>query len=55
MNKINFQSLVADLIQELLNYGYDVNDLIFMLTQYGFTDKQIKEYYGIPFDDLDGK
>jgi hypothetical protein len=53
MKNINFEPLVliADLIQELLNYGYDINDLIFMLTQYGFTDKQIKEYYGIPFDE----
>ena len=55
MNKINLQSLVADLIQELLNYGYDVNDLIFTLTQYGFTEKQIKEYYGIPFDESEVK
>ena len=51
MKKINFESLVADLIQELLNYGYDVNDLIFTLTQYGFTEKQIKEYYGIPYNE----
>jgi hypothetical protein len=55
MKKINFESLVADLIQELLNYGYDVNDLIFTLTQYGFTEKQIKEYYGIPFDESEVK
>jgi hypothetical protein len=55
MKKINFESLVADLIQELLNYGYDVNDLIFTLTQYGFTEKQIKEYYGIPFNESEGK
>jgi hypothetical protein len=51
MKKINYETLVADLIQELINLGYNTNDLIFTLTQYGFTEKQIKEYYGIPYDE----
>lgn len=55
MSKINYESLVADLVQELLDYGADQNDLIWMLTQYGYTEKQIKEYYGLPYNESEGK
>jgi hypothetical protein len=47
--KINYPTLVADLIQELVDFGYNVNDIIFILTNNGMTDKQIKEWYGLPF------
>ena len=42
-------SLIADLVQELLDMGADQYDIIWMLTQYGFSDKFIKENYGLPF------
>jgi hypothetical protein len=51
----NLENLVAELIQELLNLGYDDKDLVWMLTQYGYTDKQIKMNFGLPYDtDKDG-
>ncbi len=48
-------SLIADLVQELLDTGADQNDIIWMLSQYGFSDKFIKDNYGLPFsNDSDG-
>jgi hypothetical protein len=48
-------SLIADLVQELLDMGADQNDIIWMLSQYGFSDKFIKDNYGLPFSfDNDG-
>lgn len=52
-NKINYSNAVADLVQELIDYGYNVNDIIYILTNNGMTDKQIKEWYGLPFTNGD--
>lgn len=51
MKEENLWSLVADLVQELINYGMSPISLIATLRYYGLTDKQIKDYYGLPFDD----
>jgi len=48
---VNLYSLIADLIQELLNIGYDENNIIFMLNQYGITEEEAKEWYGIPYEE----
>jgi hypothetical protein len=51
----NLENLVAELVQELLRYGYDEKDIIWILIQYGYTDKQIKMNFGLPYDsDKDG-
>jgi hypothetical protein len=51
----NLLSLIADLVQELLDMGADQYDIIWMLTQYGFSDKFIKTNYGLPFtNDVEG-
>jgi hypothetical protein len=49
-NKVSLEILVADLVQQLIDIGADVNDLIYTLTYYGYTDKEIKDYFGLPFD-----
>jgi hypothetical protein len=49
----NLLSLIADLVQELLDMGADQYDIIWMLTQYGFSDKFIKTNYGLPFTNDD--
>lgn len=55
INNNTLLSLIADLVQELLDTGADQNDIIWMLSQYGFSDKFIKDNYGLPFDsDKDG-
>lgn len=55
MNDINYLSLIADLVQELLDMGADQYDIIWILTQYGLSDKFIKDNYGLPFsNDNDG-
>jgi len=48
--KINYPTLVADLIQELIDLGYNDKDLVWILTQHGFTEKFIKANYNLPFD-----
>lgn len=45
--KINYPILVADLVQELVDFGYNINDIIFILTRNGMTEKQILEWYGL--------
>ena len=40
-------SAIADLVETLLLYGCDHDTLIHTLTYYGFTKKQIAEWYGI--------
>jgi hypothetical protein len=50
MKEENLWSLVADLVQELIDYGKGPIELIATLRYYGLTDKQIKDYYGLPFD-----
>jgi hypothetical protein len=49
-NKINFPPLVADLVQQLVDLGANQNDIIYTLTYYGMNDKQIKEWYGLPYE-----
>ena len=49
----NLLSLIADLVQELLDMGADQYDIIWMLSQYGFSDKFIKTNYGLPFTNDD--
>jgi hypothetical protein len=53
MTKSNLLAIVANLIQELLNLGYKEEDLIWMLKQYGMSLENIKEWYGIPYDEND--
>ena len=52
VNKKNSERLIADLVQQLIDLGANPNDLIYTLTFYGYTDKEIKEYYSLPFDEL---
>jgi hypothetical protein len=48
--RMDLYNLIADLVQELINMGYNEKDLIFTLGQYGITEEQCKEWYGIPYD-----
>lgn len=48
--RMDLYNLIADLVQELINLGYNEKDLIFMLGKYGITEEQAKEWYGIPYD-----
>jgi hypothetical protein len=45
--KDNLYSVIADLVEALLEYGCDHDSLIHTLTQYGFTNEQIAEWYGL--------
>lgn len=47
MTKDNLLSLVANLIQELLDLGYKQEELKWMLKQYGMSYEQMKEWYGL--------
>lgn len=49
-NLYNLYNLIAELVQELINLGYNENDLIYILQQHGITEEQAKEWYGIPYD-----
>jgi hypothetical protein len=42
-------SLVADLIQMLIDAGTSNEDLIYLLKQYNISEEQAKEWYGIPY------
>jgi hypothetical protein len=53
MTKDKLLAIIANLIQELLDTGYEEKNLIWMLTQYGMSLKDIKEWYGIPYDEND--
>ena len=44
-------ALIANLIQELLDLGYKDKDLVWLLKQYGLSLKDIKEWYGIPYEE----
>lgn len=48
--RMDLYNLVAELVQELVNMGYDEKNLIYILRQYGITEEQAKEWYGIPYD-----
>jgi hypothetical protein len=47
----NLHGLIANLIQELIDMGYNEKDLVWMLNQYGITEEETKEWYGIPYDE----
>jgi len=51
--ELNLYGLIANLIQELIDMGYEEKDLIWMLNQYGITEEQAKEWYGIPYENND--
>jgi hypothetical protein len=40
-------SLVADLVDMLREYGAEVNSIVHTLKYYGFTDEEIKSWYGL--------
>lgn len=48
--RMDLYNLIAELVQELINMGYNEKDLIYILGQYGITEEQCKEWYGIPYD-----
>jgi hypothetical protein len=48
--RMDLYNLIAELVQELINLGYNENDLIYILRQHGITEEQAKEWYGIPYD-----
>ena len=48
--RMDLYNLIAELVQELINMGYDEKNLIYILRQYGITEEQAKEWYGIPYD-----
>jgi hypothetical protein len=50
MTEDKLLALIANLIQELLDLGYKDKDLVWLLKQYGLSLKDIKEWYGIPYD-----
>ena len=43
-------ALIAELVQELIDYGKEPNDIIQILNQYGITKKQALEWYGLEED-----
>ena len=45
--KNNLLNLIADLVERLVEYGCDTDSIIETLKYYGFTDEQIKEWYGL--------
>ena len=47
MTKAQLQSLVADLICELVDYGKDIDHLMHLLNYYGYNDDKIREYFGL--------
>jgi hypothetical protein len=49
MNK-NLYALIAELVQELIDYGKEINDIIALLSYYGITKKQALEWYGLEED-----
>lgn len=49
--EVNLYGLIANLIQELIDMGYEEKDLIWMLNQYGITEEEAKEWYGIPYEE----
>jgi hypothetical protein len=47
LSKVNLFSAIAELVQMLKDLGAEDSTLIYVLSQYGFTKEQIKEWYGI--------
>jgi len=48
--RMDLYNLIAELVQELINLGYNEKDLIYILGQHGITEEECKEWYGIPYD-----
>ena len=46
-NKDDLFGAIAELIEELQNLGYSTAKIRNTLLNYGFTDKQMREWYGI--------
>jgi len=40
-------SLIADLVERLVEYGCDTDTIVETLKYYGFTKEQIADYYGL--------
>jgi len=47
MTKDKLLSVIAELVNELMEMGCDSSKIAWTLRQYGFTKEQIKEWYGI--------
>lgn len=47
ITKSNLFSAVAELVNTLMEYGCEGYKIAYMLRQYGFTNEQIVEWYGI--------
>jgi hypothetical protein len=47
LTKDKLLSAIAELVENLKEFGCDNNSLIHMLKNYGFTKEQLKEWYGI--------
>jgi hypothetical protein len=45
--KDNLYSVIADLVEKLVEYGCDTDGIIETLKYYGFTNNQIIEWYGL--------
>jgi hypothetical protein len=50
MTEPNLYGLIANLVQELIDSGYKVSDLIWLMKHYGLSEEEIKEWYGIPYE-----
>ena len=51
ITKTKLFSLVADLVEMLIEYGAENESIIETLKYYGITEKQSKEWYGLSADD----
>ena len=49
MQKFELKNIIAELISELINLGYNEKDLIWILKQHGMNEKTIKDEYGVPY------
>jgi hypothetical protein len=45
--KNNLYGAIADLVNTAMEYGCEGYKIAYMLRQYGFTNEQITEWYGI--------
>jgi hypothetical protein len=47
ITKDNLFSAIAELVNALMEYGCEGYSIGYMLKQYGFTNEQITEWYGL--------
>jgi hypothetical protein len=47
ITKFNLMNAIAELVNELMEMGCDSSKISWTLRQYGLTNKQIAEWYGI--------